>query len=138
MGEPSNSPLVKVSRSELASEDPLGDVRGRMVAALDDDLFGTVADQLLDHREKTTRFLEIDEALLVGLGQRTFLVPAQVVDRADDRRVYLSRARDVISSAPAYNPHVVLTAPYLVELFEHFGCPLPSEAEETLRRVLAE
>jgi hypothetical protein len=127
MGEPSESSLVKLSRSDLASEDPLGDVRGRVVAALDDERFGTVADLLVDRREKTTRFLEIDTAPLDELGQSTILVPVQAVDRADEQRVYVGHTRNLIASAPTYNPHVELTAPYLLEVYEHFGCSMAGD-----------
>jgi hypothetical protein len=128
MGESSESPLVRLSRSKLASEDPLGDVRGRMVAAPDDEFFGTVAVQLIDRREKTTRFLEIVAVSLDELTQQTILAPVQAIERVDEHRVYLGHAREVIASAPTYNPHVEPTAPYLHELYEHFGCPPPGEA----------
>jgi hypothetical protein len=125
MGDLFQPALVRLSRSDLAIEDPLGDARGRQVIAADDEWVGTVADLLVDRREQSIRFLEVDLERLDEVGPRTILLPAQVVDRGDEHDVYLGCAREQIATAPTYNPHVVLTDPYLDEVYEHFGCQLP-------------
>jgi sporulation protein YlmC with PRC-barrel domain len=125
VAESSAPALIKLSRTDLAIEDPLGDVRGRRVVTVDDERVGTVTDLLIDRREKTIRFLEIDAKGLDGISRQTILIPVQAVARVDEHHVYVGCARDVIATAPTYNPHVVQSEPYLHEVYEHFGCPQP-------------
>jgi PRC-barrel domain len=124
MAESSDVGLIRLSRSDLAFEDPLGDVRGRNVVTVDEESFerfGTVADLLLDGQERTIRFLEIDAEGPLGVGRHQILIPVRVVDWVDEYHVYVDCARELIITAPAYNPHAARMDVYLEEVYEHFG-----------------
>jgi hypothetical protein len=74
------------------------------------------------------RFLELETDRASGIGLHLLLIPVQSVARVDDLHVYLGCSRDVVGSAPIYNPHVALAALYLQEVAEHFGFPVPGTA----------
>jgi hypothetical protein len=124
VAESSDAGLVRLSRSDLAFEDPLGDMRGRSVVTVDEESvesFGTVADLLLDGQERTIRFLEMDAEGPLGVGRHRILIPVRVVDWVDEHHVYVDCARELIVTAPAYNPHAARMDLYLEEVLEHFG-----------------
>jgi sporulation protein YlmC with PRC-barrel domain len=124
---------VKLSRSDVVIEDPLGDLRGWQIVTADDERFGTVEDLLIDPRAKKILFLEIDAEAPDGISRHKVLIPVQVVDRVDEHLVYLRCARQSIATVPTYNPHILQSETYLREVYEHFGCPLPGMPEtETL------
>jgi hypothetical protein len=125
MDESGLTPLVKVSRTDLALEGPLGDVRRRQVVTADDQGVGTIVDLIVDRRTKRIRFLEFQADELDGIGQHLGLIPVQAVERVDEYHVYVGCTRGVIASAPTYNPHIALVDLYVHEVYEHFGCPLP-------------
>ncbi len=118
----SNLPLlVKLSRTSLTIVDPLGDVRGRLVCTADVERFGIVADLIIDRRAKTVRLLVAQADELDGIRQHLVLIPAEAVGRIDEDHVFVDCTHRVITSAPTYNPHLVLVDLYLREVFEHFG-----------------
>jgi hypothetical protein len=120
--------LVRLSRTDVPNGGPFGDLRRRWVVTVDEASVGTVIDLLIDRQRQTIRFLEIDAEGLDVIGQRMILIPVEAVNHVDAGHVFLNCAREAVATAPTYNQHVVLSLPYLREVYEHFGFPLPGAA----------
>jgi len=125
MDEQAQSRLVKLSRSDFMIDDPRDDVRGRRVVTNDGAKLGDVDDLLVDEVEKKIRFLEVESGGFLGIGEHKSLIPVDAVTSIDEEHVYIDRSRDQVAAAPAYHPHVVVTDPYLNDMYEHYGYAAP-------------
>ncbi len=74
------------------------DVRGREVKDEDGDGIGTVADLLVDDREKRVRFLLVEHGGFLGFGQKRTLIP---VDAIAEDEVVIDQSRERVAAGPA-------------------------------------
>jgi sporulation protein YlmC with PRC-barrel domain len=125
MGSNPAPPFVKLSHSDFEVESVDEDVRGRKVVTVNGDQIGTVDDLLIDREDQTVRFLEVSSGGFLGFGERTSLIPVEAISEIDERHVYVDLSREHVAAAPAHNPHVVHTVPYLNDVYEHYGYAPP-------------
>ena len=102
-----NRRLVSMNDAALTPKDPAEDVRGRTVVDVDGKDIGRVEDLMLDEDESRVRFLQVGAGGFLGLGERKFLIPVDVISGIDDDNVHVDRSREHIIAAPAYDPALV-------------------------------
>jgi hypothetical protein len=54
------------------------------------------------------------------MGQRTILLPVDVITKLDDRAVHIDRGREHVAKAPEYDPKLVDRS-YVDEIYRHYG-----------------
>jgi len=117
----SGSRFVKLSRSDVASEYVVEDVRGRAVLTIDDDWIGLIGDLLIDMVDRRVCFLEVRTNSFPGTGEHRSLIPIEAMRILDGQFVHVEHSSDHVSAAPFYNPHVIETMHYLNDVYEHYG-----------------
>jgi sporulation protein YlmC with PRC-barrel domain len=124
-GKSAQHELFRLSESDLAPGDPDQDLRGRRVFDLSGEI-GTVEDLYLDKEERKARFLLIDSADFLGLGERYFMIPMDAVSEVEADRVKVNETRDKVQDAPVFNPEAGGPDPYIQRgLYDHYGLPTP-------------
>ncbi|OII64967.1 PRC-barrel domain-containing protein [Streptomyces sp. CC53] len=117
-----NAPVLKkISESGQTVASPDEDVRGRKVVDAEGDEMGKVDDLLIDEQEGKVRFLLVEHGGFLGLGEKKTFVPVDAVVDVRDDVVAISRSRQQIADAPAYDPELVDESRYSEDVFRHFG-----------------
>jgi len=112
--------LRRMSDMNLTLADPREDIRGRRVFDAQDQETGEIDDLLIDESERKIRFLRIASGGFLGLGQKTFLVPIDAIERVEPDRVRLRATREHVAAAPAYDPELVDTS-YYDNIYKYYG-----------------
>ncbi len=97
------------------------DVRGREVKDKDGDGIGTVADLLVDDREKKVRFLLVEHGGFLGFGEKTTLIPVDAITKITEDEVVIDPSRERVASAPGYDPDLVDDRPHHASIYSHYG-----------------
>jgi hypothetical protein len=103
------------------------ELAGLAVEALDGPV-GTVRRTV---RAPEASFLAVDRA-----GREPLVVPAGLVERVDERRVYLDRTLDELEAAPAIDADAEPSRAEVLRLAEHYGTRSPRSLGVGLRKVL--
>ena len=120
MDIPASARLVKLSDSNLALARPSQDLRGRTVVDANGEEVGEVDDLLIDEAEKQVRFLRVASGGFFGMGAAKFLLPVDAVTEVKADQVRISRSRDRVAEAPAYDPDLIDPV-HLGDVYNHYG-----------------
>ncbi|BFU90605.1 MAG: hypothetical protein NTAFB01_17920 [Nitrospira sp.] len=114
-----NEPIFSESpeKSHLRSS---AEVTGYGIHARDGAI-GHIEDLVIDHEDWIVRYAEVDTRN--WLPGKKVLVPTGRIKQIDwqSRSVIMSLTRQAIQSAPAYDPSVLITPDYEIQVFEHYG-----------------
>jgi sporulation protein YlmC with PRC-barrel domain len=110
--------LVKLSDSGLRLQDRASDVRGQAVFNQNGEQVGSVEDFYVDAVEREVRFLEVGAGGFLGLGEKRFLVPVEVVKIYEDG-VTVDQSREVNESL-SLKTKVVPEAAYERDFYDDF------------------
>ncbi len=113
--------LRTLDDSEMTLADSAEDVRGRIVIDQAGQEIGEVDALLLDDAESKVRFLRVAAGGVLGIGERTFLIPIDAITRIDEHHVHVNQSRDRVVEAPAYDPNLVYDQSYYGDVYGHYG-----------------
>lgn len=85
---------------------------------------GTVGDVYVDQAERKMRFLDVAAGGFLGLGERHFLIPIDVVGEISEDRVRLNQSQDKVVSSPESDPDATPGSQRQREVHEHYDLPL--------------
>jgi sporulation protein YlmC with PRC-barrel domain len=103
--------LVKLSDSEFRLQDRASDVRGLGVFTRDGEQLGSVEDFYVDTVEREVRFLDVGAGGFLGLGEKRFLIPVEVVKIYEDG-VTVDQSREEVNESLSLKTNVVPEAAY--------------------------
>jgi sporulation protein YlmC with PRC-barrel domain len=109
--------LVRLSDSEFILEDQTQDIRGLDVYDTNGEEIGTVEGLDVDTQERKVRFLDVGAGGLLGLGERSFLIPVEAVREVNDDGVVVDQSREKVVSSPPFDTSVVPQASYQRDLY---------------------
>ena len=117
----SQASLVKLEDTDLTIADPAEDIRGYDVVDMQGEKIGHVDGLMIDADDRKVRFLEVAAGGFLGLGEKTFLVPVDAISQITDNKVVVSRTREHIAGAPAYDPAVAPKDSFWEETYGYYG-----------------
>lgn len=118
--------LVRISESNLDLSDHAEDIRGFKVFDQNNDQIGKVDNLLVDQESNKVRFLEVSSGGFLGIGEKTFMVPVDAIERVGDNEVHIGQTAQHVVDAPAYNPDTVVhddvvNHGYWNDTYKHWG-----------------
>jgi sporulation protein YlmC with PRC-barrel domain len=113
--------LERLVDSPLTLADNERDLRHYDVYDVDGQNVGSVHALYVDRRERRVRFLEVKGGGVLGIGDRSILVPIDAVERYDEQGVYLGHPGSRLAQAPAYDPELVEDRGYWESLYGWYG-----------------
>lgn len=122
--------LRNLSDTNLTVATSEEDLRGRTVKDKDGNDIGTVADLLIDDRDRRVRFVRVESGGFLGLGEAKVFIPIESIARITDDEVFIDQSREYVAGAPGYDPDLVDKQDYYGALYGHYGYPPFSEAGE--------
>ena len=89
-------------------------------------LIGYVRDILIDEADWKVRFLHVTVGGHLGIGDRRFLIPVEVVERISGGFVTIEQSREKVRSAPELDPNIRLQPDLRRGSYEYYGYPSPA------------
>jgi len=102
-----DSKLERLSDTDLMLADERQDIRDRKVVDRHGKEIGHVADLFIDEQERKVRMLVIRAGGFVGLGERHFLLPIDVVTEVAKGEVHVNVTLEHIVGSPVYDPSLI-------------------------------
>lgn len=99
----------------------VNDVRGRTVQDTDGAEIGMVTDLLVDDQEQKVRFMVVEHAGFLGMGETRTLLPVEAITTISADRVCIDQSSEQVSSAPRYVPSLVDDCPHHASVYQHYG-----------------
>jgi sporulation protein YlmC with PRC-barrel domain len=93
--------------TDLILADAGQDIRNRKVIDRHGGAIGHVSDLFIDRDERKVRMLEIRAGGFLGLGDRHFLLPVDVITNVAKDEVRVNETRERIENSPSYDPKLL-------------------------------
>ena len=90
-----------------------------------DDRIGYVRDLLIDEADWQVRFLHVTTGGHLGVHERHFLIPVEVVKRVSGGFVTIEQSRQKVQGAPELDPNILLQPQLRQEIYDYYGYPTP-------------
>jgi sporulation protein YlmC with PRC-barrel domain len=109
MAEPDirDAELTKLRDTALVLAQTHDDIRGRKVVDRNGNAIGTVADLFIDEEHKRVRMMQVRAGGFLGIGDRHYLLPIDVITSFVDGIVHVDATREHVLASPIYDPHLV-------------------------------
>ncbi|WP_409330534.1 PRC-barrel domain-containing protein [Trujillonella humicola] len=114
---PPTGRMVQLRDTDRTVADADSDVRGRRAVDARGEAIGEVDDLLVDDAEGRVRFLQVGTGGLLGLGRQSVLVPVEAVVAIDAETVTITRDREAMAAAPAYDPELAEDPAYYATVY---------------------
>jgi sporulation protein YlmC with PRC-barrel domain len=99
--------LVRLGDSNFVPANPEDDLRGKEVYDAEGQRIGSVEDLYIERKEREVRFLEVSAGGFLGIGQKPFLVPVEVVVEVAEDRVTIEPGRtEKVDGPPPFDTKV--------------------------------
>lgn len=85
--------LLRLDDSDQTLADPVADIRGRKVIDRNGEEVGEASALLIDDKEHSVRFLEVESGGFLGLGEKTSFIPVDAVTTITAYQVKIDRTR---------------------------------------------
>jgi len=121
MASTQRSNLVKLGDNDLTVGDQSEDIRGRKVIDSSGDEIGEVDALMIDEDESRVRFMLVAAGGFLGIGEKTFLIPIDVITNIHDDHVHVDQTRDRIMGSPDYDPELVEDEGIWEQSYGHYG-----------------
>lgn len=95
--------LIRLSDVDTPLANTDVDLRDCKVIDAAGEEFGKVTDLYIDQGQGMVRFMEIASGGFLGLGQKKFIVPVDVVTEVSDEEVHIAKTKDDIVKGPGYD-----------------------------------
>lgn len=105
-GHAIDAALEELKNTNLTLEAPRQDIRGRKVIDQTGEAIGHVTALFIDEEERKVRMLEVRAGGFLGLGDRHFLLPAEMITSIVTNKVRVNETRERIVNTPAYDPNL--------------------------------
>ncbi len=102
-------------------EGTVNDVRGRAVRDRNGTAIGMVTDILVDDQEQKVRFMVVEQAGFLGMGETRTLVPVEAITSVTADEVLIDQSGERVSSAPSYAPDLVDDHAHHSSVYRHYG-----------------
>lgn len=116
-----NPVLVSLNDTDLTTQSPNEDIRGRDVFDADGEKIGHVNDLLLDQEEQRVRFFEVGHGGFLGLGEKRIIIPVDTITGIAEDGVHIDRSREVVAQSPTYDPELAREPDYYSPFYGHYG-----------------
>ena len=93
--------LVRIGESDFVLANLEDNVRGKEVYDAEGRRVGSVEDLYIDRQEREVRFLEVSSGGFLGIGEKRFLVPVEVVVKVAEEWVVIEPGRTEKVEGPA-------------------------------------
>ena len=113
--------LTRLSDSEFILEDRTQDVRGLDVYDDNGDEIGNVEDLYVDTEERKVRFLDVAAGGFLGLGEKRFLIPVEVIREVTEDRLVVDQSREKVAGSPPFSTDVVPAPSHQRQVYDYFG-----------------
>jgi sporulation protein YlmC with PRC-barrel domain len=113
--------LTRLSDSEFILEDRTQDIRGLDVYDTNGEEIGIVEGLYVDEEERKVRFLDVGAGGFLGLGEKHFLVPVEIVVEVNETGVVVYESRQKVVDSPLFDTSVVPQAPYQRDIYDYYG-----------------
>lgn len=97
------------------------DVRGRTVKDTDGVVIGMVTDLLVDDQERKVRFMVVEHAGFLGMGETRTLIPVEAITSMTADEVLIDQSSEQVSKAPGYVPDLVDDHAHHASVYKHYG-----------------
>src|SRR5918995_1614355 len=91
----------------------------------DGEKIGTVKDLYVDTEDEDVRFLDVGVGSFLGLGEKHFMVPMEVVTDTSGGGVTIEQSRQKVEGSPELDTKGVPEDAYQQELYDYYGHPNP-------------
>ena len=113
--------LVKISDTDLVFASPEDDIRGYEVVDSDGEEIGKVDNMMVDTDEFMVRFINVASGGFLGIGEKTFLLPVDAISAIKDRKIKVSRSREILEKGATYDPEMVERPDYWDRNYGYYG-----------------
>lgn len=113
--------LVRLGNSDLTLADTAEDVRGRGVLDRHGNEIGMIDSLMVDDRERRVRFLHVSSGGVLGIGDKTFMIPVESIAQIHGDHVHVDQTRDRIVQGPTYDPAMVEQPDYWENSYQYYG-----------------
>jgi sporulation protein YlmC with PRC-barrel domain len=128
VGHNTQSTLVKLEDSDFVLEDRAQDLRGLVVYDRDGKEIGSVEGLYVDTEERAVRFLDVGAGGFLGVGEKHFMIPVEVVTDVDGDGVTIDQGRQKVIDSPALPTNVVPEVDYQRGVYDYYGYEYPAWA----------
>ena len=113
--------LQTLEDRNLTVANPDEDVRGRKVFDSAGQEIGEIDALLVDSQGGRVRFLRMKSGGFLGIGEDTYLIPVDAVQRIDDDHVHLAQTGEHVAGGPRYQPELLSTQDDYEPYYQHYG-----------------
>lgn len=99
----------------------VNDVRGREVKDTNGTGIGTIADLLIDERQKKVRFMLVEHGGFLGFGETKSLIPVEAITKITEHHVLIDQSGERVTAAPAYDPKLIDDGLHHAGVYQHYG-----------------
>lgn len=120
MADKQTTTLVKLGDTGLTVADPAEDIRGRKVIDRNGDEVGEIDALYIDQQDTKVRFMQIGAGGFLGIGEKHFLLPVDIIIRIDGNHIHIDKTREFVAGGPAYDPALV-SDDYYRSVYGYYG-----------------
>jgi sporulation protein YlmC with PRC-barrel domain len=117
--------LIKLRDSDLPRDPSAKALLDHDVYDRDREKIGTVKDLYVDTEEGEVRFLDVGAGGFLGLGEKHFMVPMEVVTDTSGGGVTIEQSRQKVERAPELDTKGVPEDAYQREIYDYYGYRYP-------------
>jgi sporulation protein YlmC with PRC-barrel domain len=113
--------LIKLRDSNLPRDPNAKALLDHDVYDRDGEKIGTIKDLYLDTEDKDVRFLDVGAGGFLGLGEKHFMVPMEVVTDTRGGGVTVEQSREKVEGSPELVTKGVPEDAYQREVYDYYG-----------------
>src|ERR687892_1491784 len=117
--------LIKLRDSDLPRDPNAKALLDHDVYDRDREKIGTVKDLYVDTEEGEVRFLDVGAGGFLGLGEKHFMVPMEVVTDTSGGGATIEQSRQKVEGSPELDTKGVPEDAYQQELYDYYGHRYP-------------
>jgi sporulation protein YlmC with PRC-barrel domain len=117
--------LIKLRDSDLPRDATAKALLDGDVYDRDGQKIGTVKDLYVDTEDEDVRFLDVGVGGFLGLGEKHFMVPMEVVTDTSGGGVTIVQSRQKVEGSPEFDIKGVPEDAYQQEVYDYYGYRYP-------------
>ena len=113
--------LIKLRDSDLPRDATAKALLDGAVYDRDREKIGTVKDLYIDTEDEDVRFLDVGVGGFLGLGEKHYMIPMEVVTDTSGGGVTIEHSRQKVEGSPELDTKGVPEDAYLHEVYDYYG-----------------